>query len=336
MNLKSSCYRIVGKLWSPRLHLPCTDRGDAIAILCLHGVHDEAMEKAAPPPTSSISTVALKTNLRALARFHTVVPLGEAMAMLDGRVPWRPRCAVLTFDDSLACTLNIAVPVLLDMGMTATVFVSTQIVDDRVPYWWLRADYAWHHGRPGPVDLSLPDGTQITVEKGNLDSHRKLKAILRQTPAGPRDYVVSRMEEGFNAQLADPASQYPYATPMTWDDVRKLNQLGFDVGSHTVSHPNLTLLPTDEVRRELAESKAIIEQKTGTACPHFCYPYGRTSDEIQTLAKAAGYMAATSTVSPGANRPGGNHFALRRYQMPGLPWKLGWILSGLAASRKSS
>ncbi len=321
-------YRLIGKFWSPRLCLPRTDRGDAVSIICLHGVHDATMEKVASPPTSSISAASLETNLRALARYHTVISMSEAVAMLKGRVPWRPRCAVLTFDDSLACTLNVAAPILQCMGMTATVFISTEAIETKRPYWWLRLDYAWHNAHRIKADIVSADGTTVSVERGNLASMRRLKSILRQTPARKRDAAVDSVEQQFGARLEDPASQYPYAAIMTWDDTRKLMELGFGVGSHTVSHPNLLLITADEARRELVASKATIEHQTGIQCPHFCYPYGSFNDAVTSLCVEAGYEASTSTIAPGVNRLGQNLFALRRYSMPGSPWKLGYLLSG--------
>jgi peptidoglycan/xylan/chitin deacetylase (PgdA/CDA1 family) len=331
MKLKSLGYRLIGKFCPPRLSQPRTDRGDAVSIICLHGVHDATMEKVAPPPTSSISALSLKSNLRALARYHTVVSMSEAVAMLRGRVPWRPRCAVLTFDDSLACTLNVAAPILQDMRMTATVFISTEIIETRRPYWWLRLDFAWHNAKRIHAEIMTTDGAAMLVERGNLPSLRKIKSILRQMPAIARDAAVDSVEQQFGTRLEEPASQYPYAAIMTWEDARKLVELGFAVGSHTVSHPNLALITPDEARRELVESKATIEHQTGAQCQHFCYPYGSFNDTVVSLCVEAGYEASTSTIAPGENRLGQNMFTLRRYSMPSCPWKLGSVLSGFPA-----
>jgi len=328
MKFKPVCYRMIGAMWNHRWHLPQTDRGDTITIICLHGVHDQALERLAPPPTSSITATSLEANLRALARHHTVIPLRDAVAMISGRASWRPRCAVLTFDDSLACTANIAVPILQRMNMTASIFLSTEAIETRCPYWWLRLDYAWHHARRDHADVALAERDPIAVERGSLASLRRLKSVLRQTPARARNETVEAVEQQLGARLEDPASQYPYASAMTWAEAKNLAVMGFDIGSHTVTHPNLALLSTEDARQELVLSKATIEHHTGIPCRHFCYPYGSFTESVAALALESGYEAATSTISPGSNRLNQELFALRRYSMPGVPWKLGYILSG--------
>ena len=95
-----------------------------------------------------------------------------------------------------------------------------------------------------------------------------------------------------------------------------------------MSHPNLTLLPPEELQREVIDSKVEIERKLDTPCLHFCYPYGMFNEGVSSAAARAGYEAATTTVSPGRNVVSQNRFALRRFQMPERPGKLGYILSG--------
>ena len=64
---------------------------------------------------------------------------------------------------------------------------------------------------------------------------------------------------------------------LTWDDVRAMAALGFDVGSHSVSHPNMGELSLDEARAELAESKAAIEAQLDRPVRWFAYPFGGPS-----------------------------------------------------------
>jgi peptidoglycan/xylan/chitin deacetylase (PgdA/CDA1 family) len=66
-------------------------------------------------------------------------------------------------------------------------------------------------------------------------------------------------------------------TPManlSWDEVREMADLGFDIGSHTLSHPNLAAIPRDQARREIVDSRKVIEDKIGRAVPWFAYPFG--------------------------------------------------------------
>jgi peptidoglycan/xylan/chitin deacetylase (PgdA/CDA1 family) len=69
----------------------------------------------------------------------------------------------------------------------------------------------------------------------------------------------------------------------------------FEIGSHSVSHPDLEKVPFDEVRRQMLDSKIFLKENFGPyAALTFCYPYGSYNNGIKQLAKEY-YMAARST-----------------------------------------
>jgi peptidoglycan/xylan/chitin deacetylase (PgdA/CDA1 family) len=84
----------------------------------------------------------------------------------------------------------------------------------------------------------------------------------------------------------------PDLRPMSWDQIRGLADAGWEIGSHTCSHPRLTTLPDAELARELAESRAALEERLGRACTTLAYPYGDHDPRVVDAAGAAGYAAA--------------------------------------------
>jgi peptidoglycan/xylan/chitin deacetylase (PgdA/CDA1 family) len=79
---------------------------------------------------------------------------------------------------------------------------------------------------------------------------------------------------------------------MDWDELLEHAQRGVAIGSHAVSHPHLTRLSTDELRRELNESKEEIEDRLGRPCEDLAYPYGEHDARVRAAARAAGYRRA--------------------------------------------
>jgi peptidoglycan/xylan/chitin deacetylase (PgdA/CDA1 family) len=80
--------------------------------------------------------------------------------------------------------------------------------------------------------------------------------------------------------------------PMSWDQLGELADAGWEVGSHTATHPHLTRLDDEALRRELEESRATVEQRLGRPCPTLAYPYGDHDERVVAAAGAAGYAAA--------------------------------------------
>jgi peptidoglycan/xylan/chitin deacetylase (PgdA/CDA1 family) len=93
--------------------------------------------------------------------------------------------------------------------------------------------------------------------------------------------------------------------------VRELADLGFEVGCHSMTHPYLSDLPLDALRRELAEPKDRLEQMTGRPVEHFSCPGGRWDERVAQVARDTGYKSvATSRNS--ANDAAANTFSLGR------------------------
>ena len=69
--------------------------------------------------------------------------------------------------------------------------------------------------------------------------------------------------------------------PMSWEELGRLAAAGWEVGSHTRSHPLLTQVADDgSLAGELAESKAVIESRLDRPCESIAYPYGDHDDRV--------------------------------------------------------
>jgi peptidoglycan/xylan/chitin deacetylase (PgdA/CDA1 family) len=77
-----------------------------------------------------------------------------------------------------------------------------------------------------------------------------------------------------------------------WDELRQLADAGWEIGSHTATHPHLTELDDEALERELATSRAVVEDRLGRPCPTLAYPYGDVNDRVVAAARRAGYDAA--------------------------------------------
>ncbi len=86
-------------------------------------------------------------------------------------------------------------------------------------------------------------------------------------------------------------------TPLlTWDEVAEMQKSRFvSFEAHTATHPKLGSLSPADVRRELAESKDVLEQKLQAPMSVLCYPYGDVNDAVVILAGEAGYTQAVTT-----------------------------------------
>lgn len=82
---------------------------------------------------------------------------------------------------------------------------------------------------------------------------------------------------------------------MTREEIKTVAENYIEVGSHTLSHPDLTVLTEEKEKIEIRQSKTKIEAITGKTIVSFCYPSGKYKPETIDMLKAAGYKYAVTT-----------------------------------------
>jgi peptidoglycan/xylan/chitin deacetylase (PgdA/CDA1 family) len=97
-------------------------------------------------------------------------------------------------------------------------------------------------------------------------------------------------------------------------DVLRLLAAGWEIGDHSLTHPDLTRVGRARMTREVRGSRRRLEGALGVAVRFFCYPYGRVDRRVRAAVRAAGFLAATTTRF-GAAAPSDDRFALRRIQV---------------------
>lgn len=79
-----------------------------------------------------------------------------------------------------------------------------------------------------------------------------------------------------------------------WTKIKNLDSLGFELGSHSVTHPHLNEVPADECLREMTGSRLALEDALGHEIRHMAYPHGAFNKSVRDLAHESGYYTATT------------------------------------------
>lgn len=98
---------------------------------------------------------------------------------------------------------------------------------------------------------------------------------------------------------------------MTEDEVNLWLSFGMDIGAHTMSHPDLTMISQQSAKKEIRDCKLKLEKTFNTQINDFCYPFGRFNKEITNLVEESGYLSATS-MKRGKINSGTNSFTMPR------------------------
>ncbi|WP_237536454.1 polysaccharide deacetylase family protein [Streptomyces sp. SID5785] len=156
----------------------------------------------------------------------------------------------------------------------------------------------------------------LTFDDGYGDFVENALPLLRHFDCTATVFVLPGRLGGDNAW--DP--QGPRKPLLTAQGVRTAARAGMEIGSHGLTHVDLTRLPADARQAEIAHSRARVEELTGRPVQGFCYPYGRVDRATADAVRAAGYRYACA-ISPG---PLTGQYALPRVFVGerDTPWRL--------------
>ncbi len=134
----------------------------------------------------------------------------------------------------------------------------------------------------------------ITMDDGYLSNLTHALPVLTQFGFSATCYAVSGLLG--RANQWDESLGISQARLMSPFEIKAWVDAGMEIGSHTCSHADLTQLTLEEVRHELVQSKADLENHLQQPVTQFCYPYGHFLPAHEALVSQAGYVSATTTM----------------------------------------
>lgn len=137
----------------------------------------------------------------------------------------------------------------------------------------------------------LPRRTVVwTFDDGCANAVENAAPILLKAGFVGTFYVVPRYvggASGWDGFVGEPLAD--------WQALRRLQEAGFEIGNHTMSHPFLTRLSPDEICLEIQQASEAIREQVGVAPQTFCYPYGEWDGTVRGLLIRAGFLGACTT-----------------------------------------
>ncbi len=260
-----------------------------------------------------MDTTTFEAHLKYLTRYFTIISLREACEMLRGEREWRPSCAVLTFDDGHYSFYRHVFPLLQKYRVPATAFLATDFVGTGRLYWFDRVDAIIDQTRQNRLRI---DGAAFHIPASNrLDVKEAIKEHLKQYPEAVKQELINALARQSGVNEAEVPEM---ARVINWEQAREMLASGLvEIGGHTCSHPILTRIPPDQARREIFESRRILQEMLSTDIHFFAYPNGGPGDfnaEIAGFVRQAGYQAAVTLVE-GTCAPGDDLYTLKRISL---------------------
>jgi peptidoglycan/xylan/chitin deacetylase (PgdA/CDA1 family) len=216
-----------------------------------------------------------EAQLNYLKKYFRVIPLNQMLEEASNN-SLQPYSVALTFDDGHEDFYRIAWPLLRKFNFPATLYVTTGFVDGTH---WLWPDLLRY------ILLNSKNEILEIAELNTTLSTEKSVALTSWNTLG--DYCLTLKRETRNTFLQDLANKANITIPLqpvapfngiNWQQVKEMHAQGLDLGSHTITHPILSHLTTEEIHEELQGSAHVLAHHIGQYPAGICYPNGQAND----------------------------------------------------------
>ena len=218
------------------------------------------------------------------------VCLDDAVDIIKGNKKITKPFGVITFDDGYEDNYTYAYPILKELGIPFTVYVSVDLVNDQVPIW----------NYPLLIEKIVRKNDELVLGNGkslNSKSVTEKNAAFLHLKSWLLSLPYSNLHEEFVGAFRDYLTDDVFeVNTLTWEQIQDIaNDPLCTIGSHTMSHCRLAIEDPDVLLYELNNSKDILSEQIGKSVEHLSYPYGWITDvsnEAAEMTKRVGYKSA--------------------------------------------
>lgn len=226
-------------------------------------------------------------------RYHPL-RMEEVYEILHRAKRCPPRGVLITFDDGFRNNLWAA-QILHELGMSATFFIPSDVVDSDIVPSFLRYNHILSTRRGDVFDTRVgPVNFRATL------SRRRWRARVREyTLKHPEEHaaLLGELAETFGSTPIDPQDEdYHFVSSA---DVRALVELGMTVGSHGATHEYMPHCTDQQLHYEIVQSREKLGRLIGRPIDCLSYPGGHFNERVLALT-AEHYKVAFATAEPPA------------------------------------
>jgi len=311
--------KIISNHWFKSAVRPLAPIGRKICsgpiILFFHGVTEQIIDRDVQSVHLEIKL--FEETIHFLRKHYTIIGVNEYIEALKNSIEIPSNAMILQFDDGYANNLYTVHPLLHAYGIPFSVFLSTRHISEDIRFPTYLARVALKYTRKKDFNIH---GVGIKIDGYSQKNWKKLyyghiKEYLKAACLDDVHKMIADLQ-----QLLEPNEWEEKNTifssdrPLSWDEAKKLSDLGVVIGAHCHDHCLLhERQPKLEVVKQISLSKSLIEEHLGK-CNYFVYPNGSARDisgfAVQQLLDS-GYDAAFSAI-PGVCRPLMNRYILPR------------------------
>jgi len=224
-----------------------------------------------------------KQQMLFLKKNYHVLSLSEFIQCMKNGQKYPDNSVLITFDDGYKDNYINAYPVLKKLSLPAVIFLTTDPVEKNIPLFYDSLRYAILNTKRKTLDLHDWGLRLYALYNSELYLKEIICEITDYSKTLSRRRQLEFTDVIFDRLLLDKKSLLSQKLYLDWNEIKEMASSGIEFGAHTMSHPSLGKTSLEQIKKELVESKKLIETRTGKEVVSFAYPFGSSHDYSSTL-----------------------------------------------------
>jgi len=264
-----------------------------VAIFLYHQVSPEKLYWSDSQPVSPQN---FEGQIESLGKSCEFLSLDKLAEYIQNVKTLPEKAAIITLDDGYMNNYLYAYPILKKHHIPATIFLATDYINNGKLFWFDQVKYIIHHTTTSELNLGDFGSYPLSTSSDRLHLSHNIVQILKTLPDKKKNLVIEKLLSVSNVDIPPDLGR---SLTLSWSEVREMGNNGIAFGAHTVSHPILTMLPPEQAKWEIIQSKKDIEKHLQQRVTAFAYPNGLLKDfnsHIANLVKESGFACAVTAI----------------------------------------
>ena len=229
----------------------------------------------------------------------------------------------ITFDDGFENNISVAAPILDDLALPSTFYITTDFIENGTMSWTDKAEYALEKMSGEGRDFTLPwNNERLTISSADdkINLMKKMRQYIFADEMRDPQVLIDALYDALDMEHVQTTDD-PLDKKLSWAQIKEMNENPlFTIGGHTHTHPILSGLSPTQLDFEIETSLKLLKDKVGVVNNHYAYPQGQANHYSEAVIEALKEREITCcpTAIDGINTAHTGLFDLYRYMVDGL------------------
>ena len=285
-------------------------------ILLYHGVSENVSKGIENHSQKHINYKEFEKNMVYLKKSNVILSMDELIYLKENNDKFPVNSVVITFDDGFENNYSVAAPILDNLNIPATFYITSGLIGTEILFWVDIIEDCINRTKEKFIEIELgPNPYHFILESNNdkIYAINEIKSFCKSVNYKIKDTIIDQVIMKTKIKPSEESSSN--YKKMSWKQLKEIHENSlFLVGGHSTLHNILSFQPKEDMKDDIIKSIKLLEDNLNTRIKHYSYPEGQAihyNNHVKKILKSQGIKCCPSAI-PGINNHNTDLFELRR------------------------